>query len=309
MQVPERHDPTGLWPEGELASATEFVRHFGHYAASSRNKPIYIAQHGRVGWALLSAAQMTRLSTTDATAMSPDARFDIMIDSISTIVFIIDREFRITRINVAGRRHFQISDSAMSPGDFRELLSANNRDFIADVCTRVLDSGDSETFEIESARYPGQTLSFQIMPFPNGLAILADVVTQATRIRQATAAAAAAELAIDATDLLGRGRIDVRGSITSANHNLVSLAHSTIDKVMGLRLTALFQPEPQHIIRDAIDDVLNSGRGLSLQAKMLTGNADPMPVTIGLGAERDGGSIIGAAFMILPSNGHSLPCH
>jgi PAS domain-containing protein len=305
MNAPTRHDPTGGWPEGELATATDFVRHFGHYAASSLSKPVYIAQHGRVGWALLSAAQMTRLSESESETTSLDARFDIMIDSISTIVILVDADFGITRMNCAGRRHFQVPDGGANPVNFRDLLHVNNRDFIGDFCTRVLNSGDSETFEIESARYPGQTLHFQILPFPSGLAILADVVTQATRIRQFTSAAAAAELAIDATDSLGRGRVDVRGTITTVNDNLVSLAKSTADKIMGLRLPALFEQGSRTVVRDALDGVLSSGKAFSLQALMLDGTGSPMPVTIGVGVERDGGLITGAAFMIMPNGAGS----
>jgi hypothetical protein len=308
MNAPTRHDPTGLWPEGERASATDFVRHFGHYAASSLSKPVYIAQHGRVGWALLSAAEMTRLSAAESETASPDARFDIMVDSISTIVFLIDHDFQITRINCAGRRHFQLPEGASGLKDFRELLSINNRDFIGDVCTRVLNSGDSETFVIESARYPGQTLNFQIIPFPSGLAVLAEVGTQAARVRQATSAAAAAELAMDATGSLGRGRIDVRGGITSANNGLAALTNNATDKVVGRHLPTLFEQGSRTSVREAVEEVLNSGRAFSLQVEMLNGCEEPVPVMMGLGAERDGGSIIGAAFIIMRSSGSGVTC-
>jgi PAS domain-containing protein len=309
MSAPIRHDPTGLWPEGELASATDFVRHFGHYSASSLNKPVYIAQHGRVGWALLSAAQMTRLSTTEIETTAPDARFDILADSLSTIIFLIDQDFTITRINCAGRRHFQLPEGGINRMNFRDLLSANNRDFIGDVCTRVLNSGDSETFEIESGRYPGQTLNFQIIPFPSGLAILADVVTQALRIRQKASAAAAAELAIDATELLGRGALDTWGAIVNVNRNLVALARSTTDKVIGQRLFSLFEQDSQTIVRDAVEEVLKSGQGCSLQAKLINEGSSPTSVTVGISAERNGATISGAAFIVLPYAGVGAPRH
>jgi PAS domain-containing protein len=300
MNAPLKTDPTGRWPEGELATATDFVRHFGHYAASSRNKPVYIAQHGRVGWALLSAAQMTRLSETEGEATGQDARFDILLDSLSTIVVIVDTDLQITRMNCAGRRHFQVPEIGPNPVSFWTLLNEHKRAFIGQVCTRVLNSGDPETFEIDSARYPGRTLQFQIMPFPSGLAILADVVTQATRSRQLSSAAAASDMAIDAATSLGRGRVDVRGTITHVNDNLTALAQSTAEKITGLRLSALFEQGSRNMVRDAMDDLLSSGNSFTTDALMLNGTAAPVRVTIGAGAERDGASIAGAAFIVMP---------
>jgi hypothetical protein len=299
MSVPVKSDPTGDWPEGEFATATNFVRHFGHYAATSLNKPVYIAQHGRIGWALLSAAEMTRLSGSENDTSSQDARFDILLDSISTIVLLVDQDLRITRMNSAGRRHFQVPDFGASPISLTALLQDNNRVFVADICKRVLNSGDTETFEFDSGRHPGRMMRFQIMSFPSGLAIMADMVTQATQSRLLSSAAAAADVAIDATLSLGRGRVDVRGTIMGVNGNLVAMAQSTAEKVTGLRLPALFEQGSRNSVRDALDDLLDSGNPFSIEAMMLNGSAKPLPVTVGAGAERDHGMIAGAAFIVV----------
>lgn len=300
MSAPIKSDPTGLWPEGELATATNFVRHFGHYAASSLSKPVYIAQHGRIGWALLSAAEMTRLSGSEGEANPQDARFEILLDGISTIVMLVDTEFRITRMNFACRRHFQIAEVSASPISLIALLDENKRSFIGDVCARVLNSGDTETFDIDSVRFPGRTMHFQIMPFPAGLAILVDDVTQATQTRMASSAAAAADAAMDAMMLLGRGRVDIRGTISQVNSNLTALAESSAEKMTGLKLSALFEQASRTSVRDAMDELLEGGQPFSIEAAMLNSSSKVVPVTVGAGAERDGGSITGAAFIVMP---------
>ncbi|MDB5701335.1 MAG: hypothetical protein JWL66_1534 [Sphingomonadales bacterium] len=300
MIAPIKTDPTGIWPEGELATATNFVRHFGHYAASSLSKPVYIAQHGRVGWALLSAAEMTRLSGADVAPTSQDARFDMLLDSISTIVLLVDTDLGITRMNAAARRHFQLPEVGANPMSLTALLHEYKRTFIAEACSRVLNSGDVETFDLESARYPGRMLHFRLTPFPGGLAMTADVVTQATQSRLVLSAAAASDAAIDATPNLGRGRVDIRGTIIGVNANLISLAQSTGEKITGLKLAALFNQRSRDLVRDAIDDLLGHGNAFSIEAEMLNGVAGPTRVTVGAGAERDGGAITGAAFIVMP---------
>lgn len=300
MNASPKHDPTDRWPEGEMATATDFVRHFGHYAATSKSKPIYIAQHGRVGWALLSAAQMTRLTEAETTAQVDDVRFDILLDSVSTIVLLVDPDFRITRLNSAAKRYFEIAEPIDNLVSFAKVLDGDYHAFIAETCTRVLKSGDTETFDIESERYPGRTLHFQVIPFPAGLMILADAVTQATHMRKHSAASAASDMAIDAAALLGRGRVDVRGTIITVNENLTGLAGSTADNMMGLRLPALFEQGSRNGIRDALDALLTNGDAFSIEASMLNNTGDNAPVTIGVGAERDGGCITGAAFVIIP---------
>lgn len=300
MDAASKHDPTDRWPEGETATATDFVRHFGHYAASSQAKPIYIAQHGRVGWALLSAAQMTRLSESDSKTLACDVRFDILLDSISTIVLLLDESLRITRFNSAARRYFGIAGPVGSLLTLPKLIDGDHPTFIAETCTRVLTSGDTETFDIESERYPGKTLRFQVISFPAGLMVLADSVTQATRMRKLSAASAASDMAIDAAAMLGRGRVDVRGTIITVNERLTCLAQSAPDKMIGLKLPALFGQGSRNGIRDALERLLTNGEAFSIEASVLNRKGDSLPVTMGVGPERDGGSITGAAFVIIP---------
>lgn len=302
MNAPTRVDPTGKWPEGELATATDFVRHFGHYAASSLSKPVYIAQHGRVGWALLSAAQMTRLSETEIETVSEDARFDILLDNIPTIVLLVDSKLQITRLNCAARQHFQFPEAGSISISLWKLLQENDRVFMREVCNRVLNTGDAETFDLESSRYPGRILRFQITPFPSGLAILADVVTEAVRIRQTLSSAVASENAIDIIPSIGRGRIDVRGRITSVNENFADLVQGTPEKVMGLRFTDLIQQSYQDSVNLAIDQLVLTGKPISLDVELVTRESKTVTATIGAGALRDGGAIVGASFISMIRN-------
>lgn len=299
MNAPARIDPTRKWPEGELATATDFVRHFGHYAASSLSKPVYIAQHGRVGWALLSAAQMTRLSETEIETVSDDARFDILLDTIPTMVMLVDSKLQITRVNCAARRHFQFPEVGSVSISLWKLLQEDERVLIRDVCQRVLNSGDSETFDIESTRYPGRILRFQITPFPSGLAILADVVTEAVRIRQTLSAAAATDEAADVISSLGRGSIDARGTISGVNENFASLIQETSEKLVGLRLIDLVEPDSQDRVAQAIEQLMQTGKPMTLDVQMVTRSAKEVSVTIGAGAERSGGAIVGAALIVM----------
>lgn len=287
------------WPAGETASATDFVRHFGQYAATSLRQPIYITQHGRVNWALVSAELMAKLERAKAGELSNDARLDIILDSIATLVIQFDETLNISQMNLAARRHFQLSDAEAHTAHLTTLFRSATQKYLIDVCRRVAESGNAETFEIDSDLYPGRTLNVQVVKSPAGVVLTADVVSQTVLVRRTYAAATAASAAADATDILGRGRINIRGTITSANETLAALARTTLDKITGLRLASLFDQETRNAVRDGVEAMLTTGESFSIDANLLDGTRNNTRVKLGAGVERDAGSISGAAFLVI----------
>jgi PAS domain-containing protein len=292
-------DRPARWPVGETASATDFVRHFGQYAATSLRQPIYITQHGRVNWALVSADLMAQLERTKAGELSDDARLDIILDSIATLVIQFDDTLNIAQMNLAARRHFQLSDAEARSVHLSALFRSATQKYLIDVCKRVAESGNAETFEIDSDLYPGRTLNIQIVKSPMGVVLTADVASQTVLVRRTYAAATAAAEAADATDILGRGRINIRGTITAANETLAKLAQTSIDKISGLRLSSLFDQDTRNAVRDCVETMLTTGEPFSLDANLLDGTHKNTRVKLGAGVERDAGSISGAAFLVI----------
>lgn len=299
MGRPSTIDIPSNWPAGETASATDFVRHFGQHALKSLQQPVYIAQHGRINWALVSANLMSRMTAAETDENARDARIDTILDSISAHVTLLDDNLDIVQMNAAARRHFQLSDAASRSANFASLFKSPNGIYIVDACHRVRDSGNPETFELDSSRYPGRTLRFNVMPTRPGIVMTGEVVSQAVQVRRAYAAAAAAASASDITNLLGRGNVNVRGTITSANQTLAALTGSTTEKIIGLRLASLFDQESRDGVRDRIDALLTDGEPFSLDVTLLDGTAKRAPVRLGAAVERDGGVISGAAFIVM----------
>jgi hypothetical protein len=69
---------------------------------------------------------------------------------------------------------------------------------------------------------------------------------------------------------------------------------------MGLKLEALFEQGSRSVVRNAMDELLGNGTPFSIEAEMLNALGKPMRATVGAGPERDGGSIIGGAFIVMP---------
>ena len=299
MGRPMKIDLPPNWPAGETASATDFVRHFGQHSLKSLQHPVYIAQHGRINWALISAGLMSSLAAAETDDRARDAQFDMILDNIATHVVLLDDHLDIVRMNTAARRHFQISEAAARSANFSSLFSNSAGSYVLDACHRVRDSGNAETFELDSIRYPGRTLRIQVMPARPGLLLTGEVVSQAVQVRRAYAAAAAAASAADVTNLLGRGSVNVRGTITGANQTLAALAGTTTEKIIGLRLASLFEQESRDAVRDNFEALMTDGEPFLLDVLLLDGTASPASVRLGCAVERDGGVISGAAFIVM----------
>ncbi|MEP6784185.1 MAG: PAS domain-containing protein [Sphingomonadales bacterium] len=242
---------------------------------------------------------MTQFERSGSIDANRDTQLDVILDSIATLVIQLDSSLHITRMNLAARRHFQLSDAETRSSHLSILVRSTAQSYLMDVCQRVLDSGNIENFEFDSILYPGRTVNVQVVPTSEGLVMTADVISQTVQVRRAYAASAAAAAAVDAIDILGRGRINIHGTITTASETLATLAKTTTDKIIGLRLPSLFDQDSRNAVRDAVETMLTTGEPLSVDANLLDGTKANTHVKLGGGVERDIGSITGAAFMVV----------
>ena len=298
-----RHDP--IRAESVTVSATHFVRHFSELRRNAERGPVYIENHGKAGWALLSATLLDALArgaTGDVLARDAERRFDTLMDALTTRVLLLDDGLRVAHTNPAARQHLGMGDDAVGL-TLTALLPGHLGHALADVAARIRDSGTGEIFEIDSALYPGRALRIAAMRLPGGVALLADDLGDPGALRELEGRIAAFEAALRALPTGGFGTISPRGAIDRADASLASLSGVASAQLMGARLGSLFDIATRAGVNDLIERALGDGESGSVVAAMLTRGGNPRSVSIGIAPRRERQGIGGATFVVVAPDG------
>ena len=251
-------------------SASEFVRRFASYARQAEDEPVMIAQYGRVVLSLVSAPFLETIIKPSSEGNEIDhAKLDIVFDTISTLVTIIDRKSAILRINAAARRYFGIAEKDALHQPFTKLVQGTNGLLVQGAIDRVLATGQAEELVIDSVKYPGRTLRVHVVPFPEGAGVFSDDVTDSTALRKDQSAYASLSHALEGAGI-GYGRVNSRGMIAGACATLADMCEAALDRIIGLRLASLFEAKSRWQINDLLEQALVHSRSGVIDAELLS---------------------------------------
>lgn len=287
--------------QARTVSATDFVRNFAQHKRLAEGAPVYIEAHGKPGWALVSTAvldAMTRGGVADAGLRDASARLDIILDAVCTRVVLLDDALLIQRVNAAFRCHARLGDHAVIGRPLSALLNSPVLETVREAAQRVVDSGTTELFELDSVMNPGRVMAVTIARMPEGVAILGEDVTAPAELAGMRADMTALRNAAGASPGLCLGRVNPRGSIDSADANLSQLSGIANDSLLGARLGSLFDMSSRARVNELVDQVLDGGQPGWTRARMLARGADAVPAALGLAAIRGRQGPVGAAFII-----------
>lgn len=293
-----RHDP--IRAESITVSATHFVRHFSELRRNAEHGPVYIENHGKAGWALLSASlldAMVRGGADDAPALEAQLQFDALMDSLVARVLLLDTRLRLIRTNPAARRHFAISEEALNM-PIASILSPAVAEQVSSAAARTRSSGTSEIFEADSIRYPGRTQRITTACVPRGIVVILEDLGDPGTLRDLTGQLDAIRGAFAAVPNAGFGTINLRGTIDGADPSLAALSGAPLAQLNGTRLGTLFDMATRAGVNDLVERALEHGEAGSAPARLLANGGILVDTVIGLAPRRGRQGIDGASFII-----------
>lgn len=268
---------------GKVVSATAFVRNFGAYARTAGAEPIHILNHGRPAWSLIATEQLVRLSDTRAgggEGQQDRMTLNMVMDTISTRVIVMDASLIVQRMNIAARHSVLLGEDEVRGVPLEQILDDPAYQFVLRAAERVRDTGDSETFELDTAAPPPRTFRVHLERFGDGLVMFSDDITAQTQVRQRHAISGAYEELMDALPGLARGTINARGIIRSASPALAQLVQSEPDRIVGMRLASLFHTAERAEVSDAIEELLSERKPFTLSSRLQAGGMTTTPVAL-----------------------------
>lgn len=294
-----RHDP--IRAESITVSATYFVRNFSELRRNAERGPVYIENHGKAGWALLSAGlldTMVRGGDEDTPALDAQLQLDALMDSLVARVLLLDAQLRVIRTNPAARRHFGIGDDALNM-PIGAILSPAITDQVSAAAVRTRASGTSEIFEADSTRFPGRAQRITTACVPRGVVVILEDLGDPGGLRDLGGQLAAIQAAFAAIPGAGFGTVNLRGTIDSADPSLAALSGAPLAQLTGTRLGTLFDMATRARVNDLTEHALEHGEAGSGSVHLLASGGIPVETVVGLAPRRGRHGIDGASFVIL----------
>ncbi len=281
-----------------IVTTSDFVRHFGRWQERAAKEPVYILHRGRPRFVMTSVETMQQLCADRGQMLRAIAPGDesALLDLISDILLILDRDLLILQSSAAARRYFSFAPQPGIP--MARLLEAGGQAMLDPVLRRVLATGLGETVEI-AGPYPARQLAFSILPHPLGVAAVARDVTVIDDLNIARAQHGAAGAALAAIGDVATARLNLRGYVDAMSSGVAAMTGVAESMLIGVRFTSLIAREWRVAVADTIETALGGGKPLAIDAMMLIGGQAERPVRIGMAPIRVSRPVEGVALAIV----------
>lgn len=274
----------GMALTGHAVTATDFIRHFKTHARSAEAGPIQILNHGQPAWTFVSADYFSFLvqnSLAHPVDHEEALLLDLVLDTIPISISFIDPQLRLTRINVAGRHNLGLSEAETRGRSVIDLLWRTEQQFIIEALRRVLNTGHGEVLEVDSPQKVVRTYRMHIEKIGDGIILLGEDITNETHLKRDGNPVDSYMSVLDGIPGLAHGRFNARGIISFASPNLASMIRTDRDRVIGMRLPALFGTASRTRVADALEELLDHEVAFTLEGSLQGGGGtDSIAVTI-----------------------------
>ena len=284
-------------------AATELSRNFGLWQDRAATQPILVTHHGRARVVLLSLQAYARLGdgpppSSGEDAANPAARLDTILAQMEDGFVAIDQRFRVTDANAAAAMHLRRARDSLIGGGLAELFPEIAESLLAGHIRRALTGGQSATAEVRSSHYADVMLAFRVFPFPGGAGLMFRSIEDQRRANQLESRLGSLEQALGCHDVIGIGRIGLRGCFERVDTRLAALAGFIPDRLVNARLADILALPDRVAASGAVEAVLNGAGTQSFASRLLVNGGDMRDVTISLSEIRESIAVEGATVVV-----------
>ena len=283
-------------PEDTVTTtAASLSRNFGLWQDKAMHQPVMVTHHGRPRAVLISVETYNRFSARAQSEPALAGDDTMVIDAVTQSFVALDSNFIVCRVNRAATIYFGCPAEDLLGQPLTALYPSLQDNSQARIFSRVMRTGQIQSFELPSAVYSGQILRVDAFPYRDGVGYLFQVIPD-QEIRQQTAEADTLRALFAAHGSAGMARISLRGVIARADDTLVAMTGLSRDAVISEPLAIIVQPQDRMVLSRALENALE-GKGASALPITLAGGK---AATIAIAETRDTYNINGAAVLVTP---------
>lgn len=244
-----------------FVTATQLVRDFPLVRQMADQGPVRITSHGRTEAIILSPQDYTALTTAKQTDNSLlEWKLSLVLDSIDIHILILDETMRIHRTNRFFAESFATPVEELIGKNAASLVNSPSDHFIVQRLAEVLASGQPEVIVVPSPQERGRILRVTMKPWPGGVALFAEDITEREQFRDRKIADDATDLSLESLGGIGIAHVQSNGTILMSSLALTHMVGSPTDSLVGARLQNLFDPACRTMVSDALKETSAESR-------------------------------------------------
>lgn len=186
-------------------------------------------------------AQIADTASIDTSRL--EGKLAITLDTIDTAVLIFDEELRIRRANQAVCALVDTDEAQLIGLHASALVTHPSHRYTIERLADVQRSGQAEVMTAASARDATRTLQIQLKPWPNGVALFADDITDRMRFADLQITNAMMDRSLAALGTVGTAQVKSCGTILAGSGGLAQMAGVLPQTLVGVRLQSLLAPQ------------------------------------------------------------------
>ena len=238
---------------GTCVTATQLVRDFPEVRRLAEHGPIHITSHGRTELVVLSPHTFAHLTE----AKGPEAerlewKLSVVLDTVETNILILDENLYVRGANMSLCETFEQDPSTIVGKHISQMVRTPADHFLIERLGEVYASGQPEVMVVPCSIRPGRTVRINIKPWPKGVAMFGDDITERVNYRDRQIADHASELSVQEIGGLGVVNAQSSGTILSGSLSFCQMMGAAAESLPGVRLHSLFAPRSRATIDEAL---------------------------------------------------------
>lgn len=226
------------------ATATQLVRDFPEVRRLADRGPVQITSHGRTELVMLSPSHFAQIADVGAVDCTrTEGKLATILDTIDTAVLIFDHDLRVRRANPAMCALVNADERQLLGLPAAALVSHPSHRYTVERLAEVHRSGHAEVLTAASVRDVTRTLHIQLKPWPNGVILFADDITDRMRFADLQIANTMMDLSLAALGGMGTAQIKSCGTILAENGGVAQMVGVAQKVLVGARLQSLLSPQ------------------------------------------------------------------
>ena len=225
------------------ATLTEVVRDMPRVRAMLDHGPVQITSHKRNEFVMVPQEEFERMaSLSGVEKQGIDEKLSLVLDAVSSSIIIMDNTLRIRRTNKAFLDYFGYRESDVIGHQLAGLAKTATDNYLVNCIKQVQESGREKRFEMASSHREGRFIHFTIRPWPGGVALFADDITEQTRATEHVMQELARDQASKHIGGIGSGVLDANGVIRNASLGLAVLLGVRRRLLIGASIYRVLSP-------------------------------------------------------------------
>ena len=243
------------------ATLTEVVRDMPRVRSLLDHGPVQITSHKRNEFVMVPQDEFERMSSLSGVEKQDiDGKLRLVLEAVSSCIIIMDSTQRIRRANRAFLDYFGYRENDVIGRQLGSLAKTATDNYVLTCIRQVQESGREKRFEMASSHREGRFIRFTIRPWPGGVALFADDITEQTRATEHVMQELARDQASKYIGGVGSGVIDANGVIRNASLGLAVLLGVRRRLLIGASIYRILSPD----CREEVERCLQS-RGLETE--------------------------------------------